>query len=250
VSRRLTMSITEIKTAERKAEERKQAAARLEAVLGSLPPIFASCVNMEVTHRLPIAEPFRQGDHVYATNGRIAVRIPLAAAPGAEIAPESDKPKMSAIFNDQGPWQDEPLRLPKVKVQDCPRCKGSRIQPAGTCPECDGGGEDESAALCECPHCTGSHDCEMCGGKGSIPEGPCMDCDGTGVAGVGNEGRFVVPGVHKVSHRYLALLTKHKAKLFAPVKVKSKIGDREVDSPFRFTVGEWAEGVVMGLSME
>jgi hypothetical protein len=216
------MSNTEIKTAGQEAEEREQAAAnaaaesaaRLAAVLGSLPPIFASCLcikNARLTSdstRLPLDVPFRQGDFVYATNVEIAVRIPLAAAPGAEIAPELEQPDMMLAFG--GEWRSEPSAFPEVMVRACATCKGRRVQ--------------------------------VRKGGGVRIVGPCHECNGTGMAGSGVQGLFVVPGI-KLSYRYLALLAKHKAKLFVPAKGRK-------NRPLRFAIGEHVEGVVMGLKME
>ncbi len=121
---------------------------------------------------------------VYASDGRIAVRVPLADLeredgewelfPGIHLA----MGKLDwACFEDPG-WFFPAVLPPAewLKVQ-CSECGGTGR--CRKCPECKGTGD------VECPCCHQRMDCDACGLtglRGGLSEGnPCYDCGGSGV---------------------------------------------------------------------
>lgn len=93
--------------------------------------------------------PVTQGDHTYATNGHVMIRVPAADG----IPDRDDAPDMAGKFAEC--FNDGPVRpmvtgtLPPVTTD------------TNTCDDCDGRGHDH-----ECPSCTCK--CETCGGSGMV----------------------------------------------------------------------------------
>lgn len=89
--------------------------------------------------------PFVRGEHDYATNGKIVVRMPRTAPsdiyePG-EIAAE----KVFERVNWDGPFSPPPsLALPARRRTECSECDGSGTK--HSCPSCD----------CACDECDGA----------------------------------------------------------------------------------------------
>lgn len=123
-----------------------------------------------------LRKPILRGDHVYATNGHIMIRVPKGGLVAAELAyPKGlaemfDKAKSGLV-----PWQFVDLPpLPPLKA--CAFCGGSGK--AYQCPSCDGEGyfirDDE--------------DCAKCGGSGQVTEeNPHGQVECGNCAGYGNE---------------------------------------------------------------
>lgn len=109
--------------------------------------IFEACCR-DASSRYNLDRPFIHGQHVYATDGHIAVRACFINYPDT-ITPDSTK-KYPPV--DKLPWTaayDELVALPSVE----PRMPGE-------CEYCFGGG------LCTgCP-CGSEHDCGHCDGTG------------------------------------------------------------------------------------
>jgi hypothetical protein len=107
-----------------------------------LPDEHAS-YNQEVKQLL--SAPFSIGDHTYATNGHICVRIPRRLdAPEVKETPDTTKllslaPKL--FLDSVGYYQLAPLNLPEVEERTCGACRGRGTK--HDCPSC----------TCPCPHC-------------------------------------------------------------------------------------------------
>ncbi len=122
-----------------------------------------------------IAQPFTIGEYTYATNGRVAVRVPkIEEVPENPKAPKTI-PRLvenAAAFN--GETFPMPL-LPPPDLETCKHCEG--FGRFNTCPQCDGSGDVE----CNLGH---YHKCELCDGDGIRADiggtNQCEYCDGLG----------------------------------------------------------------------
>jgi hypothetical protein len=104
--------------------------------------------------RAYLHKPFSRGRFTYATDGRIAVRVPRLAE-----VPEQEKPDPEKLFEQY--FKEEPrgtieVAMPEIK-DDWQDCR-----------ECDGAGKEH-----DCPDCT-CGECEDCGGKGRINRAPTV----------------------------------------------------------------------------
>lgn len=101
--------------------------------------------------RINIQAPWSKGEHSYATNGHVIIRVPRLAE-----VPENDKaPLAEKIFTVGAPAEWFPLsgiKLPKIKTMVC---------------ECDDNGMVYHE---DCSDCSG-HKCEECGGTREITVG-------------------------------------------------------------------------------
>lgn len=131
------------------------------------------------TGRYDLLTPWREGEWLYATDGRIAVRV---LAPPDAPEPDSGRrvPSIAYLF---GPpdWPDGQAFVPPgttmewpEKTEECDTCRGTGR--GGTCHECDGSGR------VTCSACEQEHDCPDCDGTGKRGDAtaPCSDCAGTG----------------------------------------------------------------------
>jgi hypothetical protein len=122
--------------------------------------------------RPTFCHPFTRGKWTYATDGRIAVRVPaLEGIPQGEVAVEN---VFTAITSQEFPL---PADIPEPAQEKCSACKGyGKIT---ICSECDGEGTKE------CDTCGHEEECKSCNGNGTRPTaGPnakeCDNCDGIG----------------------------------------------------------------------
>lgn len=120
--------------------------------------------------------PFRQGDYIYATDGKVAVRFQKSE--GLD-APESDKPHKVGDLFDKFRTDNFLAKFPQLPPPDkCPACNGTGI--GYECPECDGTGEFK--------HGSHTYECKECDGSGDVDDGdegydrPCWHCGGSGHA--------------------------------------------------------------------
>jgi hypothetical protein len=118
----------------------------------SLPQIFNRCVAEECG-RFRLTSPFESGGYYVATNGRICVRMPKAAAL-VDLPPLGPGEKVPDIG--QLEWTRDlymaaacPFIVPEQQFDFCRKCAG--------------GGNVQ----CEYGHV---HECPRCGGAGTIPE--------------------------------------------------------------------------------
>lgn len=116
------------------------------------------------TSRYSLQEPFTLRGAIYATDGRIAVRV-FAPGDADTAAPDKRFPKMEEIFPPvDGDWEPWP------KIDVCNFCEGtnksicSKCGGDGMCNRCSCGSEHE------CGHCDGTGDvcCEKCTTPGSL----------------------------------------------------------------------------------
>lgn len=162
-----------------------------------LHPIFADCCDPEPT-RFDLSTPYLQGEHVYATNGSIAVRCPvtltLFSACGAVPCREGSRRVKGVVEVFGGSiFRTEPFALPaESEVPKCAECKGT----------------------------------------GRLGPGPCTVCRGCGLGDRDPDriGHPIGDGVGIV-YRVLAPLYKHNALVFPNAMFTPK-------EPFRFTVGD------------
>lgn len=114
--------------------------------------------------RAATATPFSAGEHTFATDGYILLRVPRMA----EVPERDDAPKIDTTEGNLGfSLSKEPLSwvpIPKVelKYRPCNICNGTgRMY---ECPECDGDGNVEwSSDFHEY-----EDECRMCGGSGTV----------------------------------------------------------------------------------
>jgi hypothetical protein len=134
----------------------------------------------EDPERKNVCRPWSRGEHSYATNGWVLVRVPrIEGVEENDAAPDADQlfpplPPTRDLFDhaEQLPICDEPKR------HACSRCNGAKN--IETCPECNGDYPfevDSGSNLYEV-------ECKTCDGDGTVPssEGKTCDlCDGTGL---------------------------------------------------------------------
>lgn len=119
--------------------------------------------------------PMRIGQHIYATTGWVAIRVP---DDGTIAANDCHKlPRMPALFEVPVEQYSDMPALPSG--DKCEACKGSGREFKESCDECDGQGDFS--------HGNHMYDCKGCDGEGKVdmlfPTGPgqrCADCIGTG----------------------------------------------------------------------
>jgi hypothetical protein len=128
-------------------------------------------------YRPYLSNPFSLGDFTYATDGKVAVRVPRLEGIGeVEDAPASIETTFAN--NLKGFEQAAPVpNPPHVTNIICKACKGR--QKVTICSECEGEGYRE----CDLGH---EHDCEDCDGNGVIGDRSgesaveCPECEGVG----------------------------------------------------------------------
>jgi hypothetical protein len=204
----------------------------IEAWTYWLHPIFARCVDPEAV-RFDLSRPFVVEEYVYATNGRIAVRMPVPA--GWAIPDPERVPRSVADMFRHGRWREEPTQFPPVEGT-CKICEGSKVQGEIVCPYC----------RAESP---GPYEAGFCGEcwqlEGKLPAGPCYECGGTGLHD--HHGRIeVVPGYY-LARDYVALLHEFEMTTYLPVEFYEKVGRDDVGQTTRFTQGD-VTGILMAMT--
>jgi hypothetical protein len=209
-------------------------------VFDLLPPIFRDCVNPEAL-RYSLGLPFVRGDWVYATDGRILVRV-RSTPEVAALLPLGDRrvPEVEFYFDAAPAYAPEPVTFAVDEPEKCGECDGKGRLPARRCNECGGSGE----TICSC--CGQDRNCPDCDGKGRIHAGPCHDCKGTGYDFDETSYSHAVTFANgtKLGQRYAWLLNQHKAEVFLPVRPKTSV----VIDPVRFTALGDVVGFVMPLA--
>jgi hypothetical protein len=202
-----------------------------------VPAVFARCVDPTGV-RWDLSRPFVVADHLYSSNGMIAVRMPTPETwtlPNLEHPPVKSMPH---IFEDNE-WQADPIVIPPIDGV-CGDCHGTYFQEDRQCIACKGEGSTPAYG-CDCPHCEGSHECEDCDGTGGLKAGPCSTCHGSGVdrplASV------TLATDYFIARRFLAIVQQSGGIAFLPKAPKIK------GVPLRFTIGD-IEGVVMPMHDE
>jgi len=117
-------------------------------------------------------EPFVVGGWRYATDGRIAVRVPAPGEPDAERFIKTIPGVFAWNGSAQRAWPDTGEVLAQGSCWDC---KGYGLLGRAKCEECGGTGETV------CHHCGNETECEECDGDGFLGTGEhCATCGGKG----------------------------------------------------------------------
>jgi hypothetical protein len=116
--------------------------------------------------RYALKTPWRVGDKVVASDGRIIVEIDSGLAPDVvELGNDRRMPKYEPIFeqfSECNNWRP----FPDWDDRHCDGCNDTGLF---RCKECDGTGS------CEC-HCGHQHDCHECHGSGYKNRSRCPAC--------------------------------------------------------------------------
>jgi hypothetical protein len=203
-----------------------------EAWSHPLHPIFARCV--EPSHwKFDLSRPYTVDGFLYATDARIAVRMPV---PGWWTIPNPENLPPPGLLLDlfgrgdwsRNPWRAEPVTFPTVEGA-CEACLGAKVLPEVACPWCGGDSPGPyEAAFCD--------ECWQLEGK--IPAGPCHGCGGSGI--LDWSGRLEVTPGYWLQRRYVALLHEFEMTTYLPVKLDAK-------HVTRFTLGD-ITGVLMPMT--
>ena len=100
-----------------------------------------------------LSKPWRSGEHVYATNGRICVQVSAAEYEAEPWAAERKEAKIADVLTEPEQWT--PFEFSPA---ECNQCNG-KCEYNGRCDGCSGCGEHE----CDCGH---KHKCGYCEGTG------------------------------------------------------------------------------------
>lgn len=118
-----------------------------------------------------IKEPAVYGGYLYATDGRILIRMPCDG-PNTPDDQEKKFPDMSGFFK-EFPAVEEIIAKDDTKA-DCSECGGDG-KTSVDCVECRGTGD------VFCPTCEGEMNCKACGGNGFMAgSSVCPACNGEG----------------------------------------------------------------------
>lgn len=154
--------------------------------LARLPAILLACVDKDDRQsRYRLGTPWLAADgFVYATDGRIAARMPeslvdpeaLAALREQDAGRASGRPKAGEVFIDHHDAEAIPAPAVTLEPPPCESCKGKGSTFEPDCDECNGRGY----VTCEYDH---DHQCPECDGRpGSGENVACRACAGTGLA--------------------------------------------------------------------
>lgn len=78
---------------------------------------------------------------------------------------------------------DKPKLIELNRIDPCPVCKGSGLEPGGkwvTCPECNGTGQKRVVKRAGFASFVTVSICDRCHGTGKVADRPCRSCGGTG----------------------------------------------------------------------
>lgn len=114
-----------------------------------LPQIFRDCcTNFRTRYKMEI--PFQMGEHIYAIDGAICVRMKGTL----DAPPIESPPPCPSVYEPIG-------TLRTCHVPSVFRCKGEY---SSACSRCGGSGK------CLCSDCDAEHDCGRCGGGGTFKQ--------------------------------------------------------------------------------
>lgn len=177
-----------------------------------------------------LREPFSEGDHSYATNGHILIRVPRVEG-FKEGRPGTIK--LDEFIFEGGAGYDALPNYDPPKKEKCDTCKGhGKVSP---CEECDGDGDVEWFSGFNWY----SDGCKSCQGHGSVVgnDKVCPECEGEKTVYV-DPWSFVDIGDDE---RALAVILLEKMKTLPGVELGGLIKEKGY-VPFRFSGGD---GVVM-----
>jgi hypothetical protein len=113
----------------------------------SLPPIFQAILAGSTKHAMlkggkvtDLSIPYKDGPHVYATDGVIAVRFDPREAGIKVLGVARARFSLAGTINEyaSGKFKASPVKLPSVEATA--RCRWCDGRVVGECPDCDGSG--------------------------------------------------------------------------------------------------------------
>ena len=177
--------------------------------------------------RVWITAPWREGGHIYATNGHMLVRIP---DDGRDVAERGQNhPHVQRLFDGvAGVDGFAPIPSDLPQQSQCEACDGNGWHDGYRCGDCDGHGQFD--------HGNHNYDCKNCNASGQIEaENICSACGGFGSYGsVGDTGARTPVGDTGYQTRYLRFLATFPGMVLAP--------NGGHGAPFKFDGGE---GIIM-----
>lgn len=200
--------------------------------MNNLHPIFADCCQTDgsIHSKYATDKPWIFDGHIYATNGRVAVRMPVSGHNNEGVFPPvKDLDWTTTRFSEESFFAPNPG--PAIVNPVCVECKGKGKVETITCPDCKGDGTQE----CDLGH---EHDCENCEGIGTLRDaGTCEYCEGSGI---GQPSYFPVHIAKNCQIRddFARILYRHGAKLYLQ-KVPTP------HSQIRFVIDGGIEGLAM-----
>jgi hypothetical protein len=184
-----------------------------------LPEIFKACVERELLGKTDIRTPWQEDGRIFATDGRILVTVPAVGPLADYPGPAPDRKVPKGVPGHFAGWtaagyEADPVELPAES-------DGRPIAEWTPCEECYGVGEVVMTNVLR----TSSSSCE------------CEDCDGSGK--VPTRRAIDLGGVYLMEY-YVALLRRHGARVFLPIRPTEQ-------TPVRIE-GEGWSGFLMGMS--
>jgi|SRR3990167_8224692 len=193
-----------------------------------------------------LKNPIKYGDYIYASDGKIAIRIDnkMSIKEFPDLILNIETPEIvKQVCNDSVISKIEDIidknkhginlnfvyekKLPEYN--ECICCKGKGI--INKCNECNGTG------MVECGECGNEKDCKECDGFGTINERKCNECNGTGKI-LKNSESILTEGL-KVKSEYLNIIYEN----FKNVSLYSN----GIKKPIYFTF-DGGEGILMPLA--
>lgn len=125
--------------------------------------------------RADLNHPMRIGDSIFATNGHVAVRVPLQD--GVDALTPQRPLAIDQRFTEAKSNVLRVVELPALPDKKaCKECEGTGRVKYVTCPSCDGSGSFDHEGL--------DYDCKLCNETGRLHgegnEQTCDDCEGSG----------------------------------------------------------------------
>lgn len=133
------------------------------------------CDSIPRPHALWTSKPFVRGGYRYATNSKMAVRVPSVDADSDIDARPQTLGLLVGYFDDfpaivDTLWPEVETATDLVQCNEC----GGHGNHSIDCEECDGDGYEV------CHSCGHEDDCEACNGEGEVAGDDCEACSGKG----------------------------------------------------------------------
>lgn len=141
------------------------------------------CAN-SLDAREYLRAPWVVGEWVYATNGHIAIRVPVWEGGDVAAGIKGKHPDANRLFvrafGLEGAFLEMPADL--AKPDTCESCGGTGIHNTIKCPDCNDGEFKHGSFTYECQNCAGSPVGEgyLTTGDKDAPIKTCHVCDGLG----------------------------------------------------------------------
>lgn len=112
----------------------------------------------EDSFKYQMQKPWTRGDFTYATDGHVAVRVPIVAG----IPEQTNAPAVDTLAWDTPVNPDQWISIPKLP-------KRKIVTAFKDCAYCGGSGKEHE----DCDDCR--HECEECDGEGRLEDGEKLD---------------------------------------------------------------------------